>query len=168
MIIQNNSKFTDDSMIKIIAGDIFDTDAEVIVNPVNCIGVMGKGLAKVIKKQYPWSFSNYEQACKRNELTPGGYVVSKFESMFSKDDDYPIIIHLATKGHWRSKSKIEDIERGLENLVDFTNSNNIESVALPQLGCGLGGLDWEDLEPIFYHHLSNSQCEFIIYIYRQE
>lgn len=120
------------------SGNIFETQAEAIVNPVNCVGVMGKGLAKEFKSKYPDNFVFYKQECENGNVIPGRMCV------FKTADKY--VINFPTKNHWGDKSKIVDIDSGLENLVEVVKANNIKSIAIPALGCGLGGLDWEEVK----------------------
>jgi O-acetyl-ADP-ribose deacetylase (regulator of RNase III) len=128
----------DEGMIKFVTGDLFDSGAEAIVNAVNCVGVMGRGIALQFKKRYPDNFRAYELACKSGEVVPGKMFV--FEGSQSANPKY--IINFPTKRHWRDASRIEDIETGLVDLANVVARRRISSVALPALGAGLGGLDW--------------------------
>jgi len=125
------------------AADIFHTDAEALVNPVNCVGVMGKGLAAEFKKRFPGNFASYKKACDQKKLKPG--IVQVCETMVFHPS---YIINFPTKRHWRDKSRLEDIEIGLQSLVHAVHHHKIRSVAVPRLGCGLGGLDWADVKPL--------------------
>jgi len=116
------------------SGNILETQAEAIVNPVNCVGVMGKGLAKEFKSKYPDNFVFYKQECENGNVIPGRMCV------FKTADKY--VINFPTKNHWRDKSKTADIASGLEDLVKVVKTNNIKSIAIPAIGCGLGGLEW--------------------------
>lgn len=128
-------------MIEFKTGDILKTRAEALVNTVNCVGIMGRGVALQFKEAFPANFKAYQAACARGDVRPGHMFV--FETGFMSDPKY--IINFPTKRHWRGKSRIEDIETGLEDLVRTIRSLEIRSIALPPLGSGLGGLDWGDV-----------------------
>lgn len=125
-------------MIEYKHGDILREDAEALINTVNCMGIMGRGIALQFKNAFPENFKAYAKACKQNEVQPGKMFV--FETGQLTNPLY--IINFPTKRHWRGKSRIEDIETGLKALVDTINKYNIRSIAIPPLGSGLGGLDW--------------------------
>ena len=125
-------------MIRFIKGNLFNSDAEAIVNTVNCVGVMGRGIALQFKKQYPDNFKAYEMACKRNEVVPGKMFVFEINQLVNPK----YIVNFPTKRHWRGASRIDDIETGLSNLAEIIVERHISSIALPPLGAGLGGLDW--------------------------
>ena len=107
---------------------------EAIVNPVNCVGVCGKGLALEFKKRYPENYSVYSRACKNNQVVPGEMLV--FTGSIT-------IINFPTKRHWKDNSRLEDIDLGLQDLVRVVKKREIGSIAVPKLGCGLGKLTWE-------------------------
>jgi len=125
-------------MIEFRTGDILKTDAEALVNTVNCVGIMGRGVALQFKDAFPENFKAYAAACAREEVQPGRMFV--FETDYLANPKY--IINFPTKRHWRGKSRIEDIEVGLKALVGEIRTRGIRSIALPPLGSGLGGLDW--------------------------
>ena len=125
-------------MIKPTRGNILTDDAEALVNTVNCVGVMGKGIALQFKKAFPENFKAYEAACRREEVRPGRMFVFETGRMFSPR----YIINFPTKRHWRGKSRYEDIENGLKALVREVKARKIRSIAVPPLGSGLGGLQW--------------------------
>jgi O-acetyl-ADP-ribose deacetylase (regulator of RNase III) len=125
-------------MIELTHGDILKADAEALVNTVNCVGVMGRGIALQFRKAFPDNFKEYKAACDRKQLHPGVMLVHNLNRL--QNPRY--IINFPTKRHWRGKSKIADIETGLEALVEELRRLEIESIAVPPLGCGLGGLDW--------------------------
>ena len=125
-------------MIKFVTGNIFDSDVEAVVNTVNCVGVMGRGIALQFKKRYPENYTAYELACKRNEVVPGKMFVFELNQLVNPK----YIINFPTKRHWRGASRIEDIEAGLVDLAVVISERQISSIALPPLGAGLGGLDW--------------------------
>lgn len=130
-------------MIRYTQGDILKAEAEALVNTVNCVGVMGRGIALQFKQAFPANFKAYEAACQRGEVQPGRMFV--FDTGQLTMPRY--IINFPTKRHWRGKSRIEDIEAGLAALVEEVRSRNIRSIAIPPLGSGLGGLDWTDVRP---------------------
>jgi len=130
-------------MIELKRGDILKADAEALVNTVNCVGVMGRGIAMQFRKVFPECFKAYEAACKRKELRPGKMHVCDL----NRFENPRIVINFPTKRHWKGKSKLEDIEAGLAALAALVRERHIHSIAIPPLGCGLGGLDWEDVRP---------------------
>lgn len=124
-------------------GDILSTDVEALVNTVNCVGVMGRGVALAFKEAFPENYKAYRVACERKEVQPGRMFV--FETRYMANPKY--IINFPTKRHWHGKSRIEDIEAGLEALAKEIRAREIRSIAIPPLGSGLGGLDWRDVRP---------------------
>ena len=128
-------------MIEYKTGDILSEEAEALVNSVNCVGVMGRGIALQFKKAFPGNFNAYVARCERNQMRPGGVFV--FETGQTVPPRY--IINFPTKRHWRGKSRIEDIEAGLASLTEEIRSYGIRSIAIPPLGSGLGGLDWPEV-----------------------
>ena len=130
-------------MIEYKKGDILREDVEALVNTVNCVGIMGRGIALQFKNAFPENFKAYVAACDRNEVQPGRMLV--FETGRLTNPKY--IINFPTKRHWRGKSRIEDIDAGLVALVHEIRARNIQSVAIPPLGSGLGGLDWSNVRP---------------------
>ncbi|HLN26690.1 MAG TPA: macro domain-containing protein [Gemmataceae bacterium] len=131
-------------MITIAKGNLLDTDAEALVNTVNCEGFMGKGIALQFKKAFPENNKAYERACRAGEVEPGRMLVFSTGSMVNPK----YILNFPTKRKWRAKSKIEDIDSGLKALIEEVRKLNISSIAVPPLGCGLGGLDWQAVRPM--------------------
>lgn len=129
-------------MLQFIKGDILKADVEALVNTVNCVGTMGRGIALQFRKAFPENFKVYKSACDKKELHPGTMFVYDLNHL--QNPRY--IINFPTKRHWKGKSKIEDIESGLEALVQEISKRNIRSIAIPPLGCGLGGLDWSQVK----------------------
>ena len=125
-------------MIEYKTGDLLAERAEALVNAVNCVGVMGRGIALQFKRAFPENFKAYELRCRGKEMRPGQMFV--FELKQTAGPRY--IINFPTKRHWRGKSRMTDIETGLRALTEEIRSRGIRSVALPPLGSGLGGLDW--------------------------
>ena len=139
-------------MIELKTGDIFAQDVEALVNSVNCVGVMGRGIALQYKNRFPENFRAYAAACKRNEVQPGRMFV--FETGQLTNPRY--IINFPTKRHWRGKSRLEDIESGLQALSREIQERGIGSVAIPPLGSDLGGLRWSEVRPRIQEALGNS------------
>ena len=125
-------------MIERKTGNLFGEEVEALVNSVNCVGVMGRGIALQFKNAFPANFKAYANACKRDEVQPGRMFV--FETKQMAGPRY--IVNFPTKRHWRGKSRMADIEIGLDALAVEIKQRNIRSIALPPLGSGLGGLDW--------------------------
>jgi len=130
-------------MIQFKTGDILQSRAEALVNTVNCVGVMGRGIALQFKNAFPENFRAYARACKREEVQPGRMFV--FETGYVDNPKY--IVNFPTKRHWRGKSRLEDIDAGLRALVAEVRQRRIRSIAVPALGSGLGGLDWGTVRP---------------------
>lgn len=130
-------------MIEYTNGDLLRTDAEALVNTVNCVGIMGRGIALQFRQTFPDNFKAYESACKRDEVQPGRMFV--YETGWMTNPKF--IINFPTKRHWRGKSRIEDIDSGLIALRSEITKRDIRSVAIPPLGSGLGGLEWAEVKP---------------------
>ena len=130
-------------MIRFTAGNILDAEVEALVNTVNCVGIMGRGIALQFKQAFPENFSAYEAACRRKAVEPGRmFVFDTGELTFPR-----YIINFPTKRHWRGKSRMEDIDSGLIALVEEIRARGIRTIAVPPLGSGLGGLDWSEVRP---------------------
>jgi O-acetyl-ADP-ribose deacetylase (regulator of RNase III) len=123
-------------------GDLVTAQVDAIVNTVNTVGVMGKGLALQIKNAFPDVFSDYARACKQGTVEVGRMHVVK------RTEPPSFVINFPTKKHWRNPSKLEYIQSGLADLVRQVRKLGIESIAIPPLGCGLGGLDWNEVKPL--------------------
>ena len=130
-------------MIEYTSGDILKCEAEALVNTVNCVGIMGRGIALQFKNMYPGNFKAYAEACQHGEVQPGRMFV--YETGQLTLPRY--IINFPTKRHWRGKSRIEDIDAGLAALTEVIRERGIRSIAIPPLGSGLGGLDWQQVRP---------------------
>lgn len=130
-------------MIETTSGDILTADAEALVNTVNCVGIMGRGIALQFRKAFPGNFKAYEAVCKRGELQPGKMFI--FETGSLTNPRY--VVNFPTKRHWKGKSQLADIESGLMALVSDIRRLGIHSIAIPPLGCGQGGLDWAVVRP---------------------
>jgi O-acetyl-ADP-ribose deacetylase (regulator of RNase III)/uncharacterized protein YwgA len=128
-------------MVEFRTGDILKADVEALVNTVNCVGIMGRGIALQFKNAFPENFRAYATACRQNEVQPGRMFVFATGTM----TDPKFIINFPTKRHWKGKSRMEDIDAGLVALVAEIKARGIRSVAIPPLGSGLGGLHWLDV-----------------------
>ena len=140
-------------------GDILKADAEALVNTVNCVGVMGRGIALQFKKKFPENFDAYKKVCDSNELKLGRVFVFDMGQMFNPR----YIVNFPTKDHWRSKSKIEAVKAGLVDLVHEVEAKNIKSIAIPPLGCGLGGLSWAAVRPLIESAFENLDVRVLVY-----
>lgn len=147
-------------MIKILEGDMMQSEAEALVNTVNTVGVMGKGIALQFKEAFPNNNKIYRDACKKNELMPGKLLVVRDENF---NIGKKLIINFPTKIHWRNPSKYEYIEKGLVALRELILKENIKSIAIPPLGSGNGGLDWMKVKPMILEALHNLDTDIFIY-----
>ncbi len=124
-------------------GNLLEDEADALVNTVNCVGVMGKGIALQFKQAFPQNFLEYQKACRKGEMQPGKMFIHYTGNLFK----HKYIINFPTKRHWRGKALVKDIELGLHELVKEVKRLGIKSIAIPPLGCGNGGLDWEVVKP---------------------
>lgn len=147
-------------MIKYITGDILESNADALINTVNTVGVMGKGIALQFKKAYHNNYKAYVDACKRNEIEIGKVFIVK-DSNLSSGEKY--IINFPTKKDWRKPSEYSFIDAGLDDLVRVIKEYKIKSVAIPPLGAGNGGLEWEKVKKIIENKLSNLEVEILIF-----
>lgn len=143
--------------MKVLIGNIFNSEAQTLVNTVNCVGIMGKGIAAEFKKQFPEMYKDYVNRCKEKEVQPG------VPYLYNSGLFPPKIINFPTKHHWRAASRIEDIEKGLEILSKEYKKWNIKSIAIPPLGCGNGQLLWESIGPLIYKYASKLDIPVEIY-----
>jgi len=132
--------------MKVTIGNLFEGNAKTIVNTVNCVGVMGKGIAQEFKARYPAMYKDYVNRCEAGRVLPG--VPYLYSDMFGTS-----ILNFPTKKHWRSPSRLEDIIHGLDVFIEKHKQWGIESIAFPPLGCGNGGLEWEVVGPIMYQKM---------------
>jgi len=140
-------------------GDIFNSDVEAIVNTVNCVGIMGRGLALQFKNKFPQNFKEYAVACKNEQVQPGKMHIYQTGQLTNPK----YIINFPTKRHWKGKSKIEDIENGLDDLIKTIEKYSIKSIAVPPLGSGLGGLNWQIVKQTIEKKLSNVNCKIVVF-----
>jgi O-acetyl-ADP-ribose deacetylase (regulator of RNase III)/uncharacterized protein YwgA len=143
-------------MFKALIGDLFESRAQTLVNTVNCVGVMGKGVAEQFKRRYPAMFEDYKSRTDRNAVRLG-------EPYLYRDSSGLQIVNFPTKDHWRSPSRIADIERGLDYLATHVAEWKIASMALPPLGCGNGGLEWSEVGPLIYSKLHGLPIDVEVY-----
>ena len=143
-------------MIKVLIGDMFQSNARTLVNTVNCVGVMGKGIALEFKKRFPVMFKDYSLKCKTKNVKLGK--LDFYDDMFNKS-----VLNFPTKNHWRSPSKLEDIISGLDYFIAHYKEWGIKSIAFPPLGCGNGGLSWKVVGPVMYKKLSPLDIDIEIY-----
>ena len=141
-------------MLKFTTGDMFNIDATILINTVNCVGVMGCGVALAFKNKYPKMFREYRQLCKFRQIQPG--VLWNYRT-----SDDKLIVNFPTKDHWRKPSEYSYVERGLNDLrsrlilyATFTTSD-LPVVAIPALGCGHGGLDWDVVKAMITQYLGD-------------
>lgn len=147
-------------MISYAKGNLLDADVEAVVNTVNTVGVMGKGIALLFKDAFPRNFKEYAAACKRGEVEVGRMFVTATGELIGPK----WVINFPTKKHWRQRTKIEWITEGLGNLRKVLEEESIGSIAIPPLGCGNGGLDWRDVRPVIEDALGSlSGVEVIVY-----
>lgn len=148
-------------MIRYLTGDLLASSAQVLVNPVNVVGVMGKGLAKQFKDHYPEMFKEYAQVCKAGDLDIGLLWIYKTADKW--------ILNFPTKKHYKDPSKFEYVELGLKKFVDSYETLGITSIAFPQLGCGLGGLNWESqVKPLMELQLTDLPIDIQIYVQEEQ
>ncbi|MGY3615752.1 type II toxin-antitoxin system antitoxin DNA ADP-ribosyl glycohydrolase DarG [Bradyrhizobium sp. USDA 10063] len=148
-------------MITFTEGNLLKANTEALVNTVNTVGVMGKGIALMFKEAFPDNFRAYAAACKKNEIKVGRVFVTERQDWV---DGPKWIINFPTKQHWRNPSKIEWIKEGLQDLVRVIREHKIKSIALPPLGSGNGGLDWKNVRPLIQSSLGNIEgIEVIVY-----
>jgi O-acetyl-ADP-ribose deacetylase (regulator of RNase III)/uncharacterized protein YwgA len=143
-------------VVKVFFGDILKSNAQTLVNTVNCVGIMGKGIALKFKEQFPDMFNDYVERCNRNEVRLGKpYLFKRLTP--------PWILNFPTKGHWRSVSRIEDIVKGLKYLLQHYKEWGITSLAVPPLGCGQGQLEWKIVGPTLYRYLNKLDIPVELY-----
>jgi O-acetyl-ADP-ribose deacetylase (regulator of RNase III) len=147
-------------MINYITGNILDSEAQAIVNTVNTVGIMGKGIALQFKKAYPNNYKTYSIACKNEEVVVGKMFVTTDSNISSGEK---IIINFPTKQHWRKPSEYIYIEDGLNDLVNVIKLNQIKSIAIPPLGAGNGGLKWGKVKKIIEEKLSHLDIEIYVF-----
>lgn len=143
-------------MIEAKIGDLFKTDKQTLVNTVNCVGIMGKGIAAIFKKEYPEMFKEYKERCDRGLMRLG-------EPYLYTDLAGASVLNFPTKQHWRASTRLADVEAGLDYFIANYKAWGIESIAFPPLGCGNGGLSWETVGPLMYKKLKAIDIPVEIY-----
>lgn len=146
-------------MIKFIKGNLLAANTEALVNTVNTVGVMGKGIALQFKERFPLNFKIYADACKKEELIIGKMLIVKEATLNGEK----LIINFPTKTEWFKKSQYSFIEEGLKDLVKIIKEYKIKSIAIPPLGCGNGGLKWEKVRALMERYLADVDAEILIY-----
>lgn len=144
-----------DGMIHYVKGDIFESPASVLVNPVNCVGVMGKGLAMKFKQRFSAMYAEYHKLCVQGKMQIG--------TLHLVEDGLTKILLFPTKDHWRNPSQLEDIEIGLKAFCNSYESMGIDLIAFPKLGCGCGGLVWDEVKQLMAKYLAPLPIEVLVY-----
>ena len=142
--------------MRALIGDLFSSRAQTLVNTVNCVGVMGKGVALEFKRRWPAMFEDYHARCDRQQVRLG-------EPYLYRDLSGVAIVNFPTKGHWRSPSRVADIAAGLDYLAAHLEPWGIQSLALPPLGCGNGGLEWAEVGPLIFSKLRDLPVDIEVY-----
>lgn len=143
-------------------GDLFEDPSEALVNTVNCVGVMGAGVALEFKKRWPENFREYRKLCDAGALRPGVLFIHAVGDLVSGAPKY--LVNFPTKDHWRNGSSRSYIVDGLEALVEHIEALGISSIAMPPLGCGNGGLDWNDIRPLIVEKLGRLEgVDIVVY-----
>ncbi|HOM88192.1 MAG TPA: macro domain-containing protein, partial [Spirochaetota bacterium] len=145
--------------MKYITGNILESKTQALVNTVNIVGVMGKGIALQFKKVFPENYKKYADACKKGEITIGKLFITKENTLYGEK----LIINFPTKKDWRKPSEYEYIEKGLDELIKIIEEYKITSIALPPLGAGSGGLVWSKVKTIIEEKLKNIDIEILVY-----
>ena len=143
-------------MFKALIGDLFESKAQTLVNTVNCVGVMGKGVALEFKKRFPAMFEDYVARCERKQVKLG-------IPYLYRDVQGRTIVNFPTKDHWRSPARLSDIEQGLDYFAKHIFEWGVSSVAMPPLGCGNGGLEWAEVGPLIYRKLNQLPIDVEVY-----
>jgi len=143
------------------SGDIFTANLDALVNPVNTVGVMGKGLALEFKKQYPKNYEIYRQQCASGQAFFGGDVMDWSENGVT-------ILNVATKEHWRDPSQLSFIEKGLKNIKRKCTNFGLKKLGMPKIGCGLGGLSWQEVCPMILSTFEDMPDDFELTLFGEE
>ena len=147
-------------MIRFLSGNLLDSDAYALVNTVNTVGIMGKGIALQFKKEFPHNYSIYREACLKNTFKIGQLLTVEDSTLLLGER---LIINFPTKTHWRFPSEYSHIEKGLQALVKLITEKEIKSVALPALGCGNGGLRWVRIKEMICQYLEPLDTAIEVY-----
>ncbi|GII29152.1 macro domain-containing protein [Planotetraspora mira] len=144
-------------MITETTGDLLRDDAQALVNTVNTVGVMGRGIARQFKREFPDVFTAYAEACADGRVQPGHILPVRL------GDGDRWVLNFPTKRHWRQRSRLDDVEAGLDDLARILVRLDIRSVAVPPLGCGNGGLDWSQVRPLIFEKLGGLETDIRLY-----
>ncbi|WP_439698184.1 macro domain-containing protein [Mucilaginibacter sp. AW1-7] len=147
-------------MIHFTQGNLLKSNARALVNTVNTVGVMGKGIALQFKNTFPLNYKVYQDACKHQKLTTGQLLIVHENDLLRGEKT---IINFPTKQHWKQPSTYEYIESGLVALQKYLIENPVDSLAMPALGCGNGGLDWEVVKPMIVEYLSAIEADIFVF-----
>jgi O-acetyl-ADP-ribose deacetylase (regulator of RNase III) len=147
-------------MITSLSGNLLQSDAYALVNTVNTVGVMGKGIALQFKKEFPHNYAVYREACLKHELKVGHLLAVRDTSLLLGER---LIINFPTKTHWRLPSEYTYIEQGLFALAKLISTREIQTIALPALGCGNGSLDWQTVRQMICGHLEGLDAAIEVY-----
>ena len=147
-------------MLHYVHGNLLKSEAEALVNAVNCVGVMGKGIAFSFKKLFPENYAAYNLACHKHQVHPGKMFIFYTTDLFGNKK---LIINFPTKKHWKEKSELSYINDGLQDLITVIDKYHIQSLAIPPLGCGNGGLNWNDVKPLIEKYLGPVSCDIYVY-----
>lgn len=147
-------------MIRYITGNIMDSSAEALVNTVNTDGVMGKGIALQFKHAFPHNFEVYKQACMNGQLQTGKILVVKDSELLMGER---LIVNFPTKQHWKMPAKYEYVESGLTALIAYLKDHPLKSLAMPALGCGNGGLEWQKVKRLIEQHFEGLDMAIWVY-----
>lgn len=142
--------------MKILIGNLLESNAQTLINTVNCVGIMGKGIALEFKNKFPEMFAEYAARCERKEVKPG--IPYLYRDLFP-----PQIINFPTKDHWKSASRLDDIDKGLQHLLKYYGDWGVTSLAIPPLGCGNGQLEWRTVGPLIYSYVRQMDIPVEIY-----
>jgi len=152
-------------MIKLMKGDILQSNAMGIVIPINCVGVMGKGLAHQFKTAHPDAYEKYKYKCRKKLITPGSITFEPIGCRLGAPigESSRVAILAATKNHWRNPSELHWIIEILKNLSDYIDEGRIQSLAIPRIGCCYGGLRWSIVKPLIFATLGTKPIEVQLY-----
>ena len=146
-------------------GNIFEATTQSIVNPVNCVGVMGAGLALKFKAFYPEMFTYYKEQCDAGKVRPGVIVAWALDTWHSDDYAMHYIFNVPTKIHWRDPSTMSYIRLGVDALITTMKEHDVHSVAIPAIGCGLGGLQWDEVSRTIIEKFQRRAQDKAVFLY---
>jgi O-acetyl-ADP-ribose deacetylase (regulator of RNase III) len=151
-------------MVEITHGDVLEAGAEALVNSVNCAGVMGRGVARQVKERYPENASQYRSVCNAGDLAPGEVFVFDRGGLFGGPDDGPrYLFNVATKDHWTDPTTLDIVETGLAAVAREAEARDVASIAMPALGCGGGGLAWDDVRELVRAQFDASDVRVLLF-----